>query len=258
MNRIEKTFQALRKQNKKALIPFITAGDPNLKTTVKMIHLLEAAGSSIIEIGIPFSDPLADGPVIQNANLRAFESGVHLEAIFNTLKPLRSTTEVPLVFMVYFNTIFRYGIPRFVERCIEIGIDGLIVPDLPLEESRELSIHLPPAISLIPLVAPTSLDRVKSVTSGGSGFVYCVSSLGVTGQRDTFHTDVDKFLEDVRQSTSLPLAVGFGIATKEDVHRLSEKVDGIIVGSALIEKIRLSGGDAQTIGSFIAELNPNS
>lgn len=255
MNRIEKKFEELRAKGKKALITYVTGGDPSIEQTEQYIYDKEGAGADIIEIGIPFSDPLADGPVIQVAAQRALDNGVTLDKIFKCITNVRKKSQVPLAFLVYFNTVLYYGAERFVKKCEEIGIDGLIIPDLPKEEREEIQPYIDKSnVSLIPLVAPNSRDRIKSVIEGGSGFVYCVSSLGVTGVRQEFYKEVESFLQEVRKNTTLPLAVGFGISKKEDVEKLQPYVDGVIIGSAIVKKIEEDNGKSDAMVKYLKDI----
>ncbi|AKL93956.1 tryptophan synthase alpha chain TrpA [Clostridium aceticum] len=237
-SRITKKFQQLKEENKKALITYITAGDPDLDTTHHLVLEMERAGADIIELGIPYSDPLADGPVIQRAAQRALEAGANISSIFQLVEKLREKTQIPLVFLVYYNCVFKYGIERFLDNCCRSGIDGLIIPDLPLEERRELQeIMKGYPIDLIPLVAPTSEERIEAIVKDAEGFIYCISSMGVTGRRQGFDINLDNFLQKVRKYTDVPLALGFGISTPEMVESLKHLCDALIVGSAIIEKI---------------------
>lgn len=255
MNRIEAKFKELRSKGKKALITYITGGDPSIEKTEQYIFDKEAAGADIIEVGIPFSDPLADGPVIQVAAQRALDNGVTLEKIFNCIQNVRMKSQVPLAFLVYYNTVLYYGPERFVKKCEEIGIDGLIIPDLPKEEREEIQPYINNStVALIPLVAPNSKQRIKSVIEGGGGFVYCVSSLGVTGVRQEFYREVEGFLQEVRNNTDLPLAVGFGISKKEDVEKLQPYVDGVIIGSAIVKKIEENNGRSDELIKYLKEI----
>lgn len=256
MNRIDKKFNELKSQNKKALITYVTAGDPSIDKTEEIIYAKEKGGASVIEIGIPFSDPLADGPVIQNAAQNALENGVKVNQIFKCIENVRENTEIPLVFLVYFNTILAYGVEEFVKECNDVGIDGLIIPDLPYEEQEEIMKYIKGSnVALIPLIAPTSKDRIKDIVKDKNGFVYCISSLGVTGIKDGFYKEVDEFLSSVREYTNLPIAVGFGISTKEDVKRFSRLVDGVIVGSAIVKKVSDSKGNASEVEELVKELS---
>lgn len=254
MNRIEKKFKELG--DKKALITYITAGDPSLDQTEQLIYAMERGGADIIEMGIPYSDPIADGPVIQAAGKRALDNGTKLFKVFEVVKKAREKTEIPLVFLIYFNTILSQGIEKIIKRCEEAGIDGLIIPDFPLEEREEINEFIEKSdISLIPLVAPNSKDRLGDIINrGGSGFVYCISSFGVTGVRDNFDVDLKSFLEDVRAKTDLPLAVGFGISSREHVEKIHRIADGAIVGSAIVKLVHETKGDLKVIERKVREL----
>ncbi len=246
-SRITKRFNYIKKAGKKALITYITAGDPNLDTTYKLVFEMEKAGADIVELGIPYSDPLADGPTIQRASQRALEAGVKINEIFNLVETIRRISQIPIVFLVYFNSIFVYGVKNFLDKCAQKGVDGLIIPDLPLEERKELRQMMKGyVIDLIPLVAPTSKDRIKAVVAESSGFVYCISSVGVTGKRDSFEVDLNSFLDEVKRHTDLPLALGFGISTTEAVNKLKGLCDGLIVGSGIVEQIE-KGIDDNTV-----------
>lgn len=256
MNRIDKKFQELKSENKKAFIGFVTAGDPSLEKTVDIVLGLEQAGTDIIEIGIPYSDPLADGPVIQLASQRAFQNeDLSVDNIMKMVEGIRKKTEIPLLFLVYINTIIVYGKEKFIQKCAEAGIDGLIIPDMPLEERGELlDLILKTDIALIPLVAPTSKDRVEKIIESCKGFVYCVSSLGVTGRSSDFHKDVVEYLKEVKSKSDLPIAVGFGISKKEDIIALKDYVDGAIVGSAIVNMVGEGKGDAEVVKSFVKDM----
>lgn len=256
MNRIDQKFIELKKQNKKAFIGFLTAGDPTLEQTIELVCGLEEAGADIIELGIPYSDPLADGPVIQLAAQRAFKNkDLSVANIMKMVANIRTHTQIPLLYLVYINTIIVYGKDRFIKDCVNAGIDGLIIPDMPLEERNELlDLINATDIALIPLVAPTSKDRIKKIIDGGKGFVYCVSSLGVTGRSSQFYSDVKSYLKDVKKKSNLPIAVGFGITTKQDVIDLSEDVDGVIVGSAIVQKVAEGEGNVQVVKDFVQAL----
>ncbi|NLK96781.1 tryptophan synthase subunit alpha [Defluviitalea saccharophila] len=255
MNRIQERLEELRKENKKALITYMTAGDPNIEQTEKLIYAKERGGADIIEIGIPFSDPVADGPVIQAAAQRALESGTNLEKVFQCIANVRKNTQIPIAFLVYYNSILGYGVERFIRQCEAVGVDGLIIPDLPLEERDEIMPYIKSFnVCLIPLVAPTSKDRIKDITQEGEGFVYCISSMGVTGVRKEFHESLEAFLKNVRSVTDIPIAVGFGMSSQEDIKRLLPYVDGVIVGSAIVKKIEESHGDEKVIEEFVQSL----
>ena len=242
MSNIQKAFDMKRAEGHKAFIPFITAGDPHLEATEQFIYALEEAGSTIIELGIPFSDPVADGPVIQRANLRAEASGFRIEGVFELVERVREKTEIPLVFLMYANTIYHYGIESFFARCKEAGVDGIIIPDVPLEEKEEFN-HFAKAneIDLIGLVAPTSGERIEAICENASGFLYCVSSLGVTGTRASIETDLGSFFKEIKEHCHIPTALGFGISNKEQAVLLKEYADGIIVGSAIVKMIEAYG-----------------
>ena len=226
---------------KKAFIPFITAGDQGIATTEKYIRTMAKAGASLIEIGIPFSDPVAEGPVIQDASERALSTGITTDDIFDMVKRLRTGTEpltIPLVFMTYLNPIYVYGVESFMTRCEEVGIQGVIVPDCPLEEKQELAHQAKThGIAVISLIAPTSEQRIEEIASQAEGFVYCVSSLGVTGMRSDIKTDIASIVQQIRQYTDVPVAVGFGISTPEQAKAMAEVSDGAIVGSAIVKQI---------------------
>ena len=239
MSRIQKAFE-----NKKAFIAFLTAGDPSLDKTEEYILEMERAGADLIEIGIPFSDPIAEGPVIQEADIRALSGGVTTDDIFDMVKKLREKTEIPLVFMTYLNPVFHYGYEAFFERCQDVGIDGIIIPDLPFEEKEEFdSVCKKYGIDLISLIAPTSHERVAQIAKDAEGFVYCVSSLGVTGTRTNITTDIGAMVKLVKQAKDIPCAVGFGISTPEQAKKMAAQSDGAIVGSAIVKLCAQYGRD---------------
>ena len=231
MSNIQKAFE-----NKKAFIPFITCGDPDLETTEALVCALEEAGASLIELGIPFSDPTAEGPVIQGANIRALSGGATTDKIFQMVERIRRRTQIPLVFMTYANVVFSYGTERFIRTASEIGMDGLILPDVPFEEKEEFdSVSRKYGLDFISLIAPTSRDRIQMIAKEAAGFVYCVSSLGVTGVRSEITTDVGKMVQLVKEEQDIPCAVGFGISTEEQAGKMAEVSDGVIVGSAIVK-----------------------
>lgn len=255
MNRISAKFKKLKTESKTAFIGYVTGGDPSIEKTVELVHAMEIGGADIVEIGVPYSDPLADGPIIQDAALRAFDTGICVNDIFNCVKEIRKSSQVPLLFLVYYNTIFNIGNEEFAKRCKNAGVDGLIVPDLPMEERKELQIYTDKEdICLVPLVAPTSKERVADIAHEKAGFVYCVSTMGVTGVRDTFNANVSAYLKDVKSQTSIPIAVGFGISSREKVKFFSQYADGVIVGSAIVKKVHETGADANALTTFIREL----
>ncbi len=248
MSNIRKAFE-----NGKAFIPFITCGDPDLGTTAAVVRAAAANGADLIELGIPFSDPTAEGPVIQGANLRALSGGVTTDKIFNLVRELRRDVEVPMVFMTYANVVFSYGSERFISTCREIGIDGLILPDVPYEEKEEfLPICRRYGVDLISLIAPTSEDRIAMIAREAEGFLYIVSSLGVTGVRSEIKTDLGAIVETVRQNTDIPCAIGFGISTPEQAAKMAGISDGAIVGSAIVRLIGEHGKDApEYVGEYV-------
>ena len=251
MSNIRKAFE-----NGKAFIPFITCGDPDLETTAAVVRAAAANGADLIELGIPFSDPTAEGPVIQGANLRALNGGVTTDKIFDLVRNLRRDVEVPMVFMTYANVVFSYGSERFISTCREIGIDGLILPDVPYEEKEEfLPICRRYGVDLISLIAPTSEDRIAMIAREAGGFLYIVSSLGVTGVRSEIKTDLGAIVETVRQNTDIPCAIGFGISTPEQAAKMAGISDGAIVGSAIVRLIGEHGKDApEYVGEYVKRM----
>lgn len=238
-NRIDLRFDRLKQNGSKALITFVTAGDPDLETTKQLVLKMEEAGADIIELGVPYSDPLADGPVIQQASLRALKSGVNLKRIFQAVKELREITQIPIIIMTYYNPLLKYGLQQVADQARACGVDGFIVPDLPMEESREFSgMLMDYNIYLIPLVAPTSgPERIRRITAEARGFVYCVSLTGVTGVREGVPDNLREFMCTVQEAAKIPLAVGFGISSPEQVSAVSRHCDAVIVGSALVKNI---------------------
>ncbi len=238
MNRINEKFSHLKSNQQKALITFVTAGDPDAETTVKIIDGMEEAGTDIVEIGIPYSDPLADGPTIQSSSIRALKNGIKIPIIMDMVKEIRKYSEIPLVFLVYYNSIFKYGMDEFLEESKRSGIDGIIIPDLPMEERNEISEMMRKKdIILIPLVAPTSRERVRDIVKNADGFVYCVSINGVTGAREKIGTDLKSYMDSVASFTNIPRAIGFGISNAAMIREVKDYCDGVIVGSAIINVI---------------------
>ena len=222
--------------NGKAFIPFLTCGDPSLEVTEQLIYAMEEAGGDLLELGIPFSDPTAEGPVIQAANVRALSGGVTTDKIFDMVKRLRQNTKIPMVFMTYANVVFSYGTERFIQKAASLGMDGLILPDVPFEEKEEFdSVCKKYGLDLISLIAPTSHERITQIAKEAEGFVYCVSSLGVTGMRSTITTDIGAMVQLVKAAKDIPCAVGFGISTPEQAAAMAAKSDGAIVGSAIVK-----------------------
>lgn len=229
----------------KAFIPFVTCGDPDLETTAKVVRAMAESGADLIELGIPFSDPTAEGPVIQAANVRALSAGTTTDKIFDLVRDLRKDVTVPMVFMTYANVVFSYGSENFISTCAEIGIDGLILPDIPYEEKDEFGpICKKYGLDLVSLVAPTSEDRIAMVAREASGFIYVVSSLGVTGVRSEITTDIGAMVKLIRENSGLPCAVGFGISTPEQAKKMAGLSDGAIVGSAIVRLIAEHGREA--------------
>ncbi len=240
----------------KAFIPFITCGDPDLETTAAVVREAVKNGADLIELGIPFSDPTAEGPVIQGANIRALAGGVTTDKIFDLVRELRTDVKIPLVFMTYANVVFSYGAEKFISTCRDIGIDGIILPDLPYEERDEFEpVCQKYGIALIPLIAPTSKNRIAMIAKAAEGFIYVVSSLGVTGERKEITTDIGSIVKVIRENTSLPCAVGFGISTPEQAKKMSALSDGAIVGSAIIKIIEKYGKDAAPyVGEYVRSM----
>lgn len=237
MNRIDYIFNKLKKENKKALIPFIANGDPTLDETVEMVLELEKSGANIVEIGIPFSDPLADGPIIQEAYIRALNGGIKVKDIFTCGKKIREKSEIPLVIMVYYNLVYHYGVDKFLEDAGKAGFDGIIVPDIPLEEREELkNISEENGLYLVPLVAPTSKERIAKITKDAKGFIYCVSSNGTTGERSTLSSNINEYLNFIRDNAKIPICLGFGISSRKVVKEVKNHCDGVIVGSSIIRR----------------------
>ncbi|APX72348.1 tryptophan synthase subunit alpha [Companilactobacillus allii] len=233
MNKLEEVFK-----NKKAFIPFVVADDPNFDETVANVLTLADNGADIIELGIPFSDPVADGPIIQKADLRAFSAGVNTDVVFDIVEKIRESTQVPIIFLTYTNIVYKYGYENFCRKCSELNISGLVIPDLPLEEQDELrEISDSYDISLIQLIAPTSGKRVAKIASQAKGFIYMVSSIGVTGKREDFSNELGSTIEEIRKVTNVPIAIGFGIHSVQQAKDLSQIADGIIIGSAVVEVI---------------------
>ena len=251
MSKIREAFE-----NKKAFIAFVTCGDPDLETTMAVVREAVANGASLIELGIPFSDPTAEGPVIQGANLRALTGGVTTDKIFDMVRSLRQDVKVPMVFMTYANVVFSYGAERFLSTCKEIGMDGIILPDLPYEEKEEfLPLCHTYGVDLISLIAPTSENRIAMIAKEAEGFLYIVSSLGVTGTRSEIKTDLKSIVEVVRQNTDIPCAIGFGISTPEQAQKMAAISDGAIVGSAIVKIIEKYGKEAPAhVGEYVKEM----
>ncbi len=240
----------------KAFIPFITCGDPDMETTAAVVRAAAENGADLIELGIPFSDPTAEGPVIQGANIRALQAGTTTDRVFDLVRELRKDVTVPMVFMTYANVVFSYGAELFISTCSKIGIDGLILPDLPFEEKEEfLPLCQQYGVDLISLIAPTSENRIAMIAREAEGFIYLVSSLGVTGMRSEIKTDLASIVEVIRENTKIPCAIGFGISTPEQARKMAAISDGAIVGSAIIRLLEQHGKDApQYVGEYVRSM----
>ena len=232
-------------ENGTAFIGFLTAGDPTVEKTVEYILAMVEAGCDLIEIGIPFSDPMAEGVVIQDANVRSLKNNTTTDDVFEVVKKVRKVTDIPIVFLTYINPVFFYGYEEFFKKCSELGVDGIISPDLPFEEKGEINdIALKNDVDVISLIAPTSKQRIQKIAGDATGFIYVVSSLGVTGMRSEIKTDLNSILSDIREVSDLPLAVGFGINTPEQASEIGKIADGVIVGSAIVKIIEEYGENA--------------
>ena len=251
MSNISKAFE-----NGKAFIAFITCGDPDLETTAAAVREAAKNGADLIELGIPFSDPTAEGPVIQGANLRALANGITTDNIFDFVKEIRKDVTIPMVFMTYANVVFSYDAERFIKKCSEIGIDGLILPDLPFEEKEEFEpICDKYDVDLVSLIAPTSKNRVAMISKEAKGFIYIVSSLGVTGTRSEIKTDLSSIVKVVRENTDVPCAIGFGISTPEQAKEMADISDGAIVGSAIIKILEKYGKESpKYVGEYVKSM----
>ncbi len=251
MNRIEKAFS-----NGKAFVAFITCGDPDPETTKACVREMVKNGADLIELGIPFSDPTAEGPVIQEANLRALTGGITTDRIFDLVRELRQDVSAAFAFMTYANVVFSYGAERFLSACEAVGIDGLILPDLPYEEKGEfLDVCRAHGVALISLIAPTSAGRAAMIAKDAEGFLYLVSSLGVTGTRSRIDTDLAPIIRTIRENARVPFAIGFGISNPEQAKAMAEKADGVIVGSAIVRLIAQYGKDApRHVGAFVRQM----
>ncbi len=260
MNRIEEQLAKLQEKNEKAFITYITAGLPDMERCGGLIHALDEAGLDILELGIPFSDPVADGPVIQDASYRSIQKGTTLRKTFDLVKKVRKEgVTLPIVFMMYYNTIVHYGVEAFVAKCAEVGVDGLIVPDLPMEEQGRLKDILGnrDETILIELVAPVSADRIPQILDGARGFVYCVSAMGVTGQSGQYHREILSYLENVKKQSSIPVMMGFGITTAEDVKPMRKIIDGAIVGSHFIRLMEENDYDFDVAKEYVKTFKRN-
>ena len=251
MSKIHQAFE-----NGKAFIAFITCGDPDLETTMACVREAQKNGADLIELGIPFSDPTAEGPVIQEASLRALQGGVTTDKIFDMVRDLRKDVTIPMVFMTYANVVYSYGAERFISACREIGIDGLILPDIPFEEKEEfLPFCRAHGVDLISMVAPTSRGRISMIAREAEGFLYLVSSLGVTGTRESITTDLSAIVQAVRETTDLPVAIGFGISRPDQAREMAALADGVIVGSAIVRLLAEYGKEAPAhVGAYVRSM----
>ena len=251
MSNIYKAFE-----NGKAFIPFITCGDPDLVTTKKIVKAAADNGADLIELGIPFSDPTAEGPVIQEANLRALSNGITTDDVFELVRDIRKEVFIPLVFMTYANVVYSYGTEKFLKTCSEIGIDGIILPDVPFEEKEEFApVCEKYGVDFISMIAPTSENRIAMIAKEAKGFLYTVSSLGVTGTRSSITTDLASIIDVVRKNSDIPAAIGFGISTPEQAAKMAAVSDGAIVGSAIIKILAQYGKDApKYVGEYVKSM----
>lgn len=251
MSKITEAFK-----DEKAFIGFLTAGDPSKEKTIEYILAMEEAGADIIEIGIPFSDPIAEGPVIQNANTRALSKGINTDDIFDLVVDVRKKSEIPLVFLTYINPVLYYGYEKFFKKCKEVGINGIVIPDLPYEEKGEIvELSEEYDVDIISLIAPTSKDRVKMIAKDAKGFIYLVSSMGVTGVRTEIKTNLEDIIDEIKKVTDVQVAVGFGINTPEQSKSISKIADGVIVGSAIVKIIEKHGDNStQYIKDYVSQM----
>lgn len=253
MNRIEKTFRRLKRQNKKGFIPYIMAGDPSLDKTRETVLLLERCGADIVELGVPFSDPLADGPTIQHAAERALRAGVTLKDVIGLVRDLREVSGIPIVLMTYYNPVFKYGSERFVKNAVDSGVDGVIIPDLPPDEAGDLiKISKRSGFAAVFLLAPTSTsERIRKVAKASQGFIYYVSMTGITGSKLLVDDSIKESIRNIRAVTDKPVAVGFGVSDAEEARAVSKYADGVIVGSAIVRRLHES---PESLEEFILEM----
>ncbi len=254
MNRIEDRLAQLKKNDEKAFDVYITAGLPDMERCGQLIHALEESGLDILELGVPFSDPIADGPVIQDASYRSIQKGTTLEKVFDLTAKVRAEgAELPIVFMLYYNTVLHYGLENFVAKCAETGVDGIIVPDLPMEEQGAVKAALGnrDETILIQLVAPVSAGRIPEILKGARGFVYCVSAMGVTGQSGQYHREIISYLSEVRSKSEIPVMMGFGITSPDDVAPMKDIIDGAIVGSYFINLMEANNYDLDIAKDYV-------
>ncbi len=251
MNKLQEVFS-----DGKAFIPFITAGDPTMDITEQLVLEMAKAGADLIELGIPFSDPIAEGPVIQEADIRALAAGATTDKIFAMMKRIREVSTVPIAFMTYVNPIFTYGVEKFMKNCQEVGILAIIVPDLPFEEKEELLPYCSQyGVTLISMIAPTSNDRIRMIASEAEGFIYCVSSMGVTGVRKEIGNEARDMIKIVKEVQDIPCAIGFGISTPDQAEKMAQFSDGVIVGSAIVRIVAQYGEDCVPhVAEYVREM----
>lgn len=251
MSKIKKVFE-----KGKAFIPFITCGDPDLLTTEQIVYAMERAGADMIELGIPFSDPTAEGPVIMEADLRALKAGTTTEKVFEMVEKIRKNTDIPLCFMTYANAVFSYGSEKFIKRAASLCVDGLILPDVSFEESHEFSDYCDKyGMDFISFVAPTSKGRIEKIVKEAKGFIYCVSSMGVTGTRAQITTDIKHLVQEIKKVKEIPVAIGFGISNPEQARQIAALSDGVIVGSAIVKLCAEYGRESvEKIEEFVKEM----
>ncbi len=258
LNRIDEKFNELKLKNRKALITYLAAGDPDIEATSVLVKEMVSRGADIVEIGIPYSDPVAEGPVIQRAHSRALSKKIKISDIMGIVKTVRKSVNVPIIYLVYFNCILQYGVDKFFNDLNITGVDGIIIPDLPFEERWEVDeFAARHNVHVITLVSPTSENRLSKMLKNPKGFIYCITSLGVTGMRNEFNTDFEHFIKTVKKYTSLPTALGFGISAPEHIRRLKDFSDGLIVGSAVVKKIEDSKNlneALEKVGAFVSDL----
>ena len=258
MSRIARKFEELARRREKALVPFFFAGDPDLDTTYDLVLALVKAGADIVELGIPYTDPLADGPTNQVAAARALKNDVTLVDILELVKQLREVTQVPIAFLLYFNCVLQYGVERFLQDCEQCGVDGLVIPDLPHEERvRYLEVFGKYDVDMIPLVTPMSAERIARIVENSSGFIYCVTGAGTTGVRSNFDTDFEKFMSEVKAHTDTPRVLGFGISSAAQVGELKRFGEGVIVGSAIVKRMEATKAPQEMIedvAKFVKQL----
>lgn len=256
MNRIDERFNKLKQENKKALITFLTVGDPDIDTSEKAILIMQEEGVDLIELGVPFSDPAADGPTIQRADERALENGTDIFKVFELVEKIRDKVEIPMVFLLYYNVIIQYGTEEFFARCAKAGVDGLIIPDLPYEESGEIKEYTEKyGVYQINLVSPTSRNRIKDIAGNSKGFLYCISSLGVTGEKSSFNTNFEEFVGTIKKYSDIPACVGFGVSNGKQVKELTQYFDGAIVGSAVVKAIATGSSAEERLDNLRKKLN---